>query len=199
MEQLFDNLYSWHVFNEDKKLNFNGLYLRPAGDWILLDPPSLSEENIAFIEKTGIPRRIYLTNKHHTRASAEHRKRWGSTLLIHERDQPLMEIPVDGTFSDGDRLEEELKVLGIPHAKTPGESAFFWAKNKTLIVGDAVIGKPAGGLSMLPDEKFKDPKLARQGLSILLELPAERLLVGDGTPILENARSVLEQFLSQLS
>jgi glyoxylase-like metal-dependent hydrolase (beta-lactamase superfamily II) len=199
MEKFSDRLYSWQVFNDEKKLNFNGLYLRPSEDWILVDPPSLSETEIIFIEKTGKPRKIYLTNKHHTRASSEHRKRWGSTLFIHKRDQPLMEIPVDGTFSDEEILEKELKVIGIPHSKTPGESAFFWSNTRTLIIGDAVIGKPAGALSLLPDEKFKDPKLARQGLTVLRELPVERLMVGDGIPILENAGTVLKQFLSQLS
>jgi glyoxylase-like metal-dependent hydrolase (beta-lactamase superfamily II) len=195
MKKIHDDLYTWHIFNEEKKLNFNGLYLKAGGSFILIDPPPMSNQDREFVEQTGKPKNIYLTNKHHTRASVDCRHAWGSRIYVHEKDQPLMEITVDGTFADGDLLEGELKVVHIPHAKTPGESGLYWEKNKTLIVGDAVIGKPEGGLSMLADEKFKDPKLARQGLNLLLEFDFDTLLVGDGTSILKDAKRVLEIFL----
>lgn len=198
MKKLLDDLYTWHIFNEQKKLNFNGLYLKTGDSWLLIDPPPMSEDDIAFVEETGRPKSILLTNKHHTRASLDHRARWGARIYVHEKDQPIMEIMVDDTFSDGATLEGELKVIRIPDAKTPGEVALYWEKNKTLIVGDAVIGKPAGSLSMLSDDKFKDPRKAREGLRVLGEVPFERLLVGDGTSLLSNAKSVFEKFLHSL-
>ncbi|MFO1518729.1 MAG: hypothetical protein U1F57_03550 [bacterium] len=196
MQAIFENAYTWFIFNEEKKLNFNGLYLKVGASFALVDPPPLSEQDQAFISETGKPSFIYLTNKHHTRGSADHRKRWGAKLFIHKKDAPLMEIPVDGTFGDGETLSGELQVLRIPDAKTPGECAFWWKRNKTLVVGDAVIGKPAGGLSMLPDEKFKNPMLARQGLSVLREFDFDRLLVGDGTSLLGNAKKIFENFIA---
>lgn len=195
MKKIQSDLYTWHIFNEEKKLNFNGLYLKTAQSFILIDPPPMSPEDRAFIEKMGKPKAIYLTNKHHTRASLDFRHDWGSRIYVHEKDQPIMEIVVDGTFTDGELLEGELKVIHIPHAKTPGESALYWEKNKTLIIGDAVISKPEGSLSMLPDEKFKDPKLARQGLQVLRGIDFDALLLGDGTPILKDAKHVLLSFL----
>lgn len=195
MKQILENLYTWSIYNEEKQLNFNGLYLKVKEDWILMDPPSMSEEDFQFVEKTGKPQKIYLTNKHHTRASEIFRKRWESKIFIHEKDQALMEISTDGAFQDGEILEGEFQVIHIPDAKTPGESAFFWPSQKTLILGDAVIGKPTGSLSMLPNEKFKDPKLAREGLRVLAGLDFEILLLGDGAPLLHQAKDIFSSFL----
>jgi glyoxylase-like metal-dependent hydrolase (beta-lactamase superfamily II) len=195
MEKIVSDLFTWNIFNEEKKLNFNGLYLKAGGSFLLIDPPPMSNQDREFIERLGKPTKICITNKHHTRASIDFRHDWGARIHIHERDLPLMEIVVDDTFSDGDILEGELKVIPISHAKTPGEVALYWEKNKTMIIGDAVIGKPEGGLSMLPDEKFKDPKLARQGLKVLRQFDFDKLLVGDGTSILNDAKAVFENFL----
>lgn len=194
MKDVCEGIYQWSVFNEEKGLNFNGLYLETAEGTILVDPPPLSEEDIAEIEKRGIPHEIYLTNKHHTRASAEHRERWGSKIFVSEDDQALMEIPVDGTFSHGKQIAGEIEVIHIPNAKTPGECAFHWPQKNVLILGDAIISKP-DGLAMLPDEKFKDPALARQGLTVLKELHYETLLLGDGEALLSGASQPVNQFI----
>jgi glyoxylase-like metal-dependent hydrolase (beta-lactamase superfamily II) len=163
----------------------------------LIDPPALSEEDRKEIEALGRPHRIYLSNKHHTRSSAVLRAHFHCPLYIHEDDAPLMEIPVDGTFSDGEILENELEAVRIPDAKTPGECAFYWKKNGVLIVGDAVIGKPPGALSLLPDEKFRDPQRFKQGLLVLRGLEYDTLLVGDGSSLLSGARPIVEAFLQQ--
>lgn len=199
MKKIRQQLYTWGAFNEEKQLNFNGLYLRAlAHRAVLIDPPPMGDEDLAEVESFGAPKKIYLTNKHHTRASADYRKRWGSELFVHEDDAPLMEIPPDGTFSDGELLEDELEAIRLPDAKTPGECAFFWKKNGVLIIGDALIGKPPGGLSLLPDEKFKDPQRAKAGLSVLRGLSYDVLLVGDGDSILTGAKEVVESFLKSI-
>ena len=198
MKKILPELYTWSIFNEPKQLDFNGLYLKTAHHSILIDPPPMQPEDIAQVESFGKPHRIYLTNKHHTRAAEEHRVRWGSKIYIHQDDAPLMEIKADGTFSDGELLEEELEAVRIPDAKTPGECGFYWAKNSVLILGDAIIGKPAGGLSMLSDDKFKNPTLARQGLSVLRGLHYDILLVGDGQSIMKHAKKTVDEFLTKI-
>jgi glyoxylase-like metal-dependent hydrolase (beta-lactamase superfamily II) len=198
MKKILNHLYTWGVFNQDKQLDFNGLYLRTPQRFVLIDPPPMQPKDIEMVESFGIPKKIYLTNKHHTRDSAEHRARWGSKIFIHEGDAPLMEIPIDGTFSDGELIEEELEAIRIPDAKTPGECAFYWPNNSVLIVGDALIGKPEGKVSMLSDDKFKDPRLARLGLSVLRGLNYDVLMVGDGHSILHNAKAVVDAFLKEV-
>ena len=198
MKKIREDIYTWSVFNEEKQLDFNGLYLKTEHKPILIDPPPPSPADLEEMEFLGKPHRIYLTNKHHTRNAATLRERFGARVFIHEDDAPLMEISVDGTFSDGELLENEFEVIWIPDAKTPGECAFYWKKNSTLIVGDAIIGKPEGSLSMLPDEKFKDPAAARQGLSVFRGIDFEKLLVGDGFSIFSNAKQALNEFLTKV-
>ena len=198
MKKIREDIYTWSVYNKEKQLDFNGLYLKTAHKSVLIDPPPPEAADLQEIEFLGKPHRIYLTNKHHTRASADLRQRWGSHVHIHLDDAPLMEIPVDGTFSDGELLDNEFEVIRIPDAKTPGECAFYWKKNAALIVGDAMIGKPEGSLSMLSDDKFKDPARARQGLSVLRGLEFEKLFVGDGFSIFSNAKQALTEFLNRV-
>ncbi len=198
MRKISEGVYTWSVFNQEKELNFNGLFLQlPSGNF-LVDPPALSAEDVAQIESLGAPVGIYLTNKHHTREAQAHRQRWGARIWVPEDDQALMEIPVDGTYSDGELLAEELEAIRIPGAKTPGECAFHWPKKKILIVGDAIISKPEG-LVLLPDDKFKDPVLARLGLRVLRGLDYDILCVGDGEPLLKGASVIVEKFLEQLN
>jgi hypothetical protein len=66
-----------------------------------------------------------------------------------------------------------------------------------LILGDALIGKPPGALSLLPPEKFADPERARTGAARLAELDVDVVLVGDGVSILARGRSALETFAHQ--
>jgi len=198
MKKITPHIYTWSVFNEEKQLNFNGHYIQVGAHVFLVDPPAMSESDIKEVEEFSIPTRIYLTNKHHTRDSARHRERWACQVFIHEDDKALMEIPVDGTFSDGELLEECVEVIRIPDAKTPGECAFFWKAQGVLTVGDALIGKPPGKLSLLSDDKFKDPQRFRQGLSVLRGLAYDILLVGDGESIFSGARPVVEGFLKEI-
>lgn len=198
MKKIREDIYTWSVYNEEKQLDFNGLYLKFGKKSVLIDPPPMSPADLEEVEFLGKPHRLYLTNKHHTRNSEEYRRRWGCHLYIHEDDKPLMDIPVDGTFSDGELLEGELEAIRIPDAKTPGECAFYWKKYGILIIGDAMIGKPEGSLSMLPDEKFKDPVRARQGLSVLRGLDYEKLFVGDGSSIYSNAKQAVTEFLNRI-
>ena len=53
-------------------------------------------------------------------------------------------------------------------------------KKITFIVGDALIGKPPGAVSLLPAEKYADITKAREGLRRLLKYNFDSLLVGDG-------------------
>ena len=91
--------------------------------------------------------------------------------------------------------EHGLRVIRVPDGKSPGECCFLIRHANALIVGDAVIGKPAGKLSMLPTEKFADAAKALAGVQSLLAYPFESLLLGDGAPIIEGGRSALKEFL----
>ncbi|HTM22310.1 MAG TPA: MBL fold metallo-hydrolase [Kofleriaceae bacterium] len=196
MKALTDDILQWSVFNAEKGYDFNGLHLRLADRCVLVDPVPMSADVVAEVERRGRPALIILTNKDHRRDAPEAARRFAAPVVIHHLDRPMIDVPVDDSFDDGDLLGGELEVVRVPDAKSPGESALWWARRRVLIVGDAVIGKPPGQVSMLPDGKFRDPVAARRGLVRLATYPAELLLVGDGASITSGAGGVIERFLS---
>ena len=197
MKQLSPYIWTWSVFNEEKKMNFNGWYIQCDGETVVIDPPEPDDHVFQLIQVRGAPDAVLLTNKHHTRFAEAFREAYDCPIWVHEYDEQLMETPVDRTFQDNDILSCGLRVVNLHHGKTNGESGFYLEKERsTMILGDAVIGHPTGFLSMLPPEKFEDPAMAKVGLNRLLEYDFDMLLLGDGDSILTNAHQTLKNFLS---
>lgn len=195
-KEVVPNIFSWSVLSEEKGYDFNGWFVLTSGGNFLIDPPQASEEIWFEMEKRGKPKGIYLTNKHHTRKAADFKEKYAAPIWISSADLPLMEIPVDRTYKNGETLPGGFKVIQISDSKTPGESALYLNWNRgILIVGDAVIGNPPGKLDLLPPPKIKDPIQAKKGLEVLLQYNFETLLVGDGTSILKAGKKALAEFL----
>lgn len=198
MRTVHPDIFRWSWFCEEKGYDFNGFYIVTQEGAFIIDPVLPTSAVWTTIEKIQKPKAIYLTNKHHTRKAAEFKERYGCPICIHEADSPLMEIPVDQTFRDGETLLGGFKVIQIPNNKTPGESALFlnWGSG-IMILGDALIGHPAGQLTLLPVPKIKDPVAAKEGLKKLLNYSFDLLLVGDGNFFLKEGKSALERFLKK--
>jgi glyoxylase-like metal-dependent hydrolase (beta-lactamase superfamily II) len=107
-----------------------------------------------------------------------------------------MDLTPTKTFKDGELLVGGIWVIQLKDQKSPGESALFIQQRKgVLILGDALIGKPAGALSMLPAEKYADSQKAKDGLRRLLKYQFDSVLVGDGASIITGAKPIMEQAL----
>ena len=78
---------------------------------------------------------------------------------------------------------------------SPGEVALHWPERKILIVGDAVVGDPPGRCKLLPEKVIDDLPRLRDSVRGLLALDFDTLLVGDGTPILQNAKASLSELV----
>jgi glyoxylase-like metal-dependent hydrolase (beta-lactamase superfamily II) len=196
MNELFDGVLQWSVFSAAKQYDFNGLYLDLGHTRVLVDPPPMSEEAIAEVSRRGAPSKIIVTNKDHLRGAPLARERYGAPIAMHELDAELVDCVVDERFKGGDMVAGVLQVIAVPASKSPGESALYWSDRKILILGDALIGKPPGELSLLPDDKFADPMRARAGLNVFEGLEVEAILVGDGVSITEHAARALAPFLA---
>jgi len=201
MKEILPDIYTWHEFSEEKQLNFNGYLLIFAGESVLIDPPGMTEEDFTALESLAGKnskhplRAILLTNVHHERECDEMRKKLDVPVLINEKDEAGLEGKADKTFADGDVLPGGFMTFKFESQKSPGESAFFLKDRGIMIVGDALIGKVPGKLNMLPPDKYRDPKLAKKGLSKLLDYEFESLLLGDGEPILKGAKEAVKVFL----
>ena len=192
--EVVKDVWIWSWPSPEKGYNFNGLLLKDGIHCVLVDPVSPGEAGLASLEPYAPFDAIYLTNKDHERLALEIRDKFETPVWIHEKDAGLLKGKPNHTFREGDRLLCGIEVLHLPDQKTPGECAFYIPHRGLLIVGDALIGVPAGKLSMLPETKYRNFYRARIGRERLRPLYFETLLVGDGIPVLREAHEVLEQF-----
>ena len=196
MKPLLPGIWQWSWFSEEKQLNFNGLFLTVGEHKILVDPPPMTPEATTLIRRQGRLDYIIVTNRDHAREAAACQEDFGCQLFVPNADAPQMDLKPSKTFKDGELLPGGIWVIHLQDQKSPGESALFLQQGKgVLIVGDALVGAPAGSLRLLPAEKYQDVPKAKEGLRRLLKYGFDAILVGDGTSIMTDAKSAVERAL----
>ena len=196
MKQILPGFWRWSWFSEEKQLDFNGLFLVVGDHKILIDPPPMAGEDQAFIRRNGPVDYIIVTNRDHARESGPCQRTFNCQLQVPEADASQMDLKPTKTFKDQELLPGGLWVVHLNDQKSPGESALFIPQGKgVLIVGDALVGKPAGAVSMLAAEKYADVGRAREGLKRLVKYNFDTLLVGDGMSIMSGAKAIVERTL----
>ncbi len=195
MREILPGIFIWPWFSERHGYDFNGALVLDSSGNLCIDPVEPGVEELARLEKEGVAR-ILLTNRNHVRAANLVQERTGATVAIHAADAAYAR-------EQGARVDEDLlvgsmagpfSIVGVP-GKSPGEVAFHDSRRRLLIVGDAVIGNPAGQLSLLSERVMDDPPLLRASLRRLLELDVDAILVGDGAPIVEGAQQRLRELV----
>ena len=177
-------------------MEFNGLFLTVGEHKILVDPPPMTGDASAVVLRNGPVDYIIVTNQDHVREAVKYRDEFRCQLHVPELDAPQMDLTPTKTFKDGELLVGGIWAIQLKDQKSPGESALFIQQRQgVLILGDALIGKPAGALSMLPAEKYADPEKAKDGLRRLLKYQFDSVLVGDGASIMAGAKPIMEQTL----
>ena len=196
MKQLLPGIWQWSWFSQEKQLDFNGLFLNVGEHKILIDPPPMTAEASTVIRRQGQLDYIIVTNRDHTREASACQVDFRCQVQVPESDASQMDLKANKTFKDGELLPGGIWVVHLQDQKSPGESALFLQQGKgILIVGDALIGKPDGSLSLLPPEKYADAGKAKEGLRRLLKYNFDAILVGDGTSILTGAKQAVERTL----
>jgi glyoxylase-like metal-dependent hydrolase (beta-lactamase superfamily II) len=137
---------------------------------------------------------VWVTNRNHSRAAATFRERYGARVYVHEADADKLEAGADETVRGDERLPGEIQLIHVP-GKSPGEIAFHLPRSNALIVGDVVIGVPAGELSTYPDKVIDDMDQLQRSAAHLLEYEFDALLLCDGEPITNGGKRKLQQFL----
>ena len=197
MKQVLPGFWQWSWFSEEKQLDFNGLFLVVGEHKILIDPPPMAGEDQAFIRRNGPVDYLIVTNRDHARDAGACQATFNCQLQLPEADASQMELKPTKTFKDQELLPGGIWVVHLKDQKSPGESALYIQQGKgTLIVGDALIGKPAGAVTMLPAEKYADAAKAKEGLRRLLKYNFDSILVGDGTSIVTGAKQAVEKALA---
>jgi len=145
----------------------------------------------------GGVQKIIITNQHHIRWAINLQEKFNASIMINIDEAKELNLKNHTTFSNDCILAGFLQTIVVPNNKTLGETALYWAERNILILGDALIGAPAGYLRLLPDEKYADVQRARDGIKILLNYDFDILLLGDGDSILGGAKTVVSNFCNQ--
>ncbi len=197
MKQLFPDIWQWSWFSEEKQLNFNGHFLTVGEHRILVDPPPMTAEDLSQVKRGGQVDYLVITNRDHEREAAALQKEFRCQVMVPAADATEMGIKSDKTYHDGELLPGGIWVIHLRDQKSKGESALFLQRGTgVLIVGDALVGKVPGSVTMLPAEKYADQAKAREGLRRLLKYNFDTILVGDGTSIMTGAKQAVEKALA---
>jgi len=197
LTQIFPNIWSWSIFSHEKQMNFNGHAVKVANELAVIDPPLASPDILAALAALGQTSAVILTNRDHERESQQFRSYFNIPIAIHQLDAPLLTVSPDISLNDNQCFMDAFEVIHLPNQKSPGECGLYMRETGILILGDALIGKPAGSLAMLPSDKYLNPQAAKQSLKRLLSLEFDTLLLGDGDSILSNAHQAVENFFAQ--
>jgi hypothetical protein len=196
MKQILPGIWQWSWFSDEKQLDFNGLFLTVGEHRILVDPPPMTAADVQQVQRSGRLDYILITNRDHLREAAAYKAEFACQLWLPETDAPQMDVKPDKMYKDGELLSGGIWAVHLHDQKSPGECALFIQQGKgIMIVGDALIGKPPGSVSMLAPEKYADPAKARDGLRRLLKYNFDTLLVGDGASILSGAKVIVDTSL----
>ena len=195
MQEILTGIFTWPWFSEPHGYNFNGhLILHPGGN-LCIDPVEPTATDLEEMARLGVSR-ILVTNRNHSRAANKVRARTGARTAIHPADAPHARkeaAELDDELNIGDKIGPFV-VVGAA-GKSPGEVALYWPERKILIVGDSVVGDPPGKCKLLPEKVIDDLPRLRDSVRGLLSLDFDTLLVGDGAPILQNAKAALTELV----
>ena len=183
----------------------NGYAIRLDDGAILIDPPAPAADDWPQLDALKPIKKIIVTNRDHDREAAQFHQRYHAPIVAGANEAGgFASLMIDETVKDGDILPGGLRVMDLP-GKSPGEIALYFDpfRNKTsgevggvVLLGDALVGHPAGNLRLVPSRKIDDAPQLRTSLRRLLTLDFEVLLLCDGQSILKDARKIVERFLA---
>lgn len=188
---IFEDLYTWSVFSEERQLDFNGhLWVRQEGN-ILIDPVPMSITDEAQFAELGGAKWIVLTNRDHEREAVAFQALTGAEIIVHEADADALSVTPARTICDGEEIVQGLHAVHLQHGKSPGEIALYFPSKQAVLFGDLIVGEPMGAVTLLSDEKLENAQKAALELRKILSLRFNAILVGDGDSIFRGGRQRL--------
>ena len=200
IEQIRPRLWRWTATHPDWSPEEGG----PDGWEPEVSSHALVEEDALVLIDPLVPaddeEQIVLTGYWHARSSQTIFDRHpGARVWVPESaaEKAREWVELTDTFAPGDTLPG-----GVESKKTDytTEVSLWIPSQRALAAGDVLLGTPAGGVRVCPDEWLApgvSPEALRDQLrALLLDLPIELVLLAHGTPVRENAHAQLEAALT---
>jgi hypothetical protein len=203
MHEILPGLYHWTAIHPHIHSQVSSYWLDDAG--VLFDPLVAPDVGFQwFAERDPQPKAILLSNRHHSRSSADFRERFGCPVYcnragLHEFSQ---DEDVQG-FDPGQALPGGVLAHEVG-AICPDDTALYLPRHQAILFADGVVrGGPYGGdgpLGFVPDSLMDDPDHTKQALldacaRLLAQLDFRHLLLAHGGPVIDQGRSLLEDLL----
>jgi uncharacterized cupin superfamily protein len=163
-------------------MSFNSYLFRSGDGLVAVDPLEADGEVLEWMASLGGVHTIVITNRDHQRAAPSLASRFRCRIV--------------DAAKDGEEVFPGAFAVPVPFGKSP-EFAVHLRAYHAAIIGDALIGSPAGSLSLLPDEKLEDPQRFVFALRRIWGLQLEALLLGDGQPLFSGADALLGALLEK--
>ena len=133
MYEILKDIYTWSIYSEEKRLNFNGYFIYSRNSTlpnIVIDPPFLNNTDLEQIESLGSVQHILITNRNHIRWSTKLKEKCNAKISMNFSDENIANRIGDNYFNHDELLFDCIKTIVVPDNKSPGETALFWEERK---------------------------------------------------------------------
>lgn len=175
------SFYSFSRLTAEPFLLANSHLLVTEAGNLLIDPLPFDERTHEQIEKLGGVSRIAVMSAEREPESEAMAARYGAAII---KSPQHREVLLPGIFA-----------VAVPDQRSEDEFAVSVPAHYTVLVGDALVGSPAGALSFPRDGKYKDMRPAALGMRRILRENPRVLLVGRGQSVFADAYEALYQLL----
>lgn len=184
------DIWTWKRWQPDRSMDFNSWFVKGDEVNIVVDPLEPDADDLKQIEEMGGVTWVVITNRDHERATKTFVERFEAKVAASGLDADELGVGVTQRLG-ADEAFHGWRVIELEGYKTAGEIALFSHTRRTVILGDALWGDPAGSLRFMPDAKLRDPQAAVLSMRTVRALWPENVLVGDGVSIYGSGREIL--------
>ncbi len=173
--------YFWSAWNEQLGVFGNAFLIGTTDGFAAIDPLPLDEPSYRRIEELGGVSVVCSTIRERAEAALAFAQRFGARVV--------------SSFQDGDIVAPGIVALALKAQRERDAWALWMPESRTVYAGDALLGVPAGALSMHDAPLYLDIRRAALELRRILSRDPMQLLLAYGQSILDGAYGKLYQLL----
>jgi hypothetical protein len=196
-KQIAPGLYHWTAVHPRIHVRVSSYYL--VQERVLIDPLLPGVRGMEWLGKRGPPEHIYLTNRLHSRHSAQLVAKFACTVWCHRSGLDNLAPELRARPYDwGNELPGSVRVIEVG-TLCPDESALLLPTVRAAAVADGVVRRGNGPLTFVPDELLVDDVVhaarVKHGLKAaylkLAQQDFDHLLLAHGNPWIRDGRTAL--------